>query len=61
MRKAVADLAVAQGEKIQIPVLAPAEDCIHQILILGRWNVSDQQTTCLRRMRGSVMSFVPLQ
>lgn len=27
-----------KGEKIQITALAPAEDCAHQILVLGRWN-----------------------
>ena len=27
-----------KGEKIQITALAPAEDCAHQILVLGRCN-----------------------
>jgi len=27
-----------KGEKIQITALAPAEDCAHQILVLGRWD-----------------------
>jgi hypothetical protein len=27
-----------KGEKIQITALAPAENCAHQILVLGRWN-----------------------
>jgi hypothetical protein len=26
-----------KGEKIQITALAPAEDCAHQILVLGSW------------------------
>jgi hypothetical protein len=26
-----------KGEKIQITALAPAQDCAHQILVLGRW------------------------